>query len=312
MLTVVKTYVEESSTKVRCPFKKNADIKSFLKDMEATWGNSWGPNWNDGGGQFCWEIYHLQDDYNGRKLFCLPDFLSTPRDRFHLESMIGPHDPIIYPRPIGRRFYNSETQQISCQFEPSASLSLEQNTPLSQLSTPPRFTRVGERPSTPPTTPRIAKRLKFEDNSIAPDAAVPAALSSKQQLFLDAALCGENVFLTGAAGTGKTFVINEVVRRLRGQGKQVAVTSSTGNTAVAIEGQTLYSLIGCGLCESTQDLRKMWARKDEWRSIDVLIVDEISMIQVRLKHCARDLRFPFFAKTLCRITLSKAAAFPKN
>jgi thymidine kinase len=122
-------------------------------------------------------------------------------------------------------------------------------------------------------------------------------LSSKQQFFVDSALYGKNIFLTGAAGAGKTFVINEVVRRLRQQGKQVAVTSSTGNTAVAIEGQTLYSLVGCGLCESTQDLRKMWGRRDEWRSIDVLIVDEVSMIQVRLKYCAFDL-FPIFSKNV--------------
>jgi hypothetical protein len=293
MLTVVKTYVEESSTKIRFPFneRKNADIKCFLKDMEAIWGNAWSPNWNDG--SFCWEIHHLQDCYKGRTFFCLPEFLSNPRDIFHLEFIIGSHDAIVYPRPIGRRFYNSETQEISCHFETNASLFDQQNTSLSQPSTPPRVVRVGERPITPPTTPRIAKRVKFEESSTAPGIAADAALSSKQQSFLDSALSGKNVFLTGAAGTGKTFVINEVVRRLRGQGKQVAVTSSTGNTAVAIEGQTLYSLIGCGLCESTQDLRKMWARKDMWRSIEVLIVDEISMIQVRSQCCACDRLFHF-------------------
>jgi hypothetical protein len=283
MLTVVKTYVEESSTKVSFPFDqtKNADIKSFLRRMEATWGNPWGPNWNDG--HFCWEIHHLPESYKGRKLFYLPEFLSTYRDRFHLERMIGPHHTISYPRSIGKRLYNSDTQDIS--FEPDASMVDDQSSPTSQPCTPPRSIRVGARPNTPPTTPRIPKRLKMEDSSIA-DTANQVVLSSKQKFFLDSALCGKNIFLTGAAGAGKTFVINEVVRMLRQQGKQVAVTSSTGNTAVAIEGQTLYSLVGCGLCESTQDLRKMWGRKDQWRSIDVLIVDEVSMIQVRLTHCA--------------------------
>ena len=107
MSIVVRTYVEESSTKIRFPFneKKNADIKNFLRGMEAIWGNSWSPNWNDG--PFCWEVFHLQDDYKGRKLFYLPEFLSSPRDRFQLENMIGTIGlQITYPPSIGSRLYN--------------------------------------------------------------------------------------------------------------------------------------------------------------------------------------------------------------
>ncbi len=283
MLIAVRIYVEDASTKIRFPFneKKNADIKNYLRGMEAIWGNAWCPNWNDG--PFCWEVFHLQDDYKGRKLFYLPEFLSSPRDRFQLENMIG--SQITYPRPIGRRLYNSDTQEISHQFDLRDPLPDDQ---IASPSTPPRRFGDGERPGTPPTTPRIAKRLKFDEEP-PPATANETRPSAKQQFFLESALSGKNVFVTGAAGTGKTFAINEVVRRLRARGKQVAVTSSTGNTAVAIEGQTFCSLIGCGLCESTHDLRRMWGRKQEWRSIDVLIVDEISMIQVQFYYRIKSL-----------------------
>ena len=299
MSIVVRTYVEESSTKIRFPFneKKNADIKNFLRGMEAIWGNSWSPNWNDG--PFCWEVFHLQDDHKGRKLFYLPEFLSSPRDRFQLENMIGTIGlQITYPPSIGSRLYNSDTQEISYRFDLHVPLLDDQ---ITSPSTPPRL--VTERPSTPPTTPRIAKRLKFEEP--APATANETNLSTKQQFFLESALGGKNVFLTGAAGTGKTFAINEAVRRLRAHGKQVAVTSSTGNTAVAIEGQTLYSLIGCGLCESSNDLRRIWGRKNEWRAIDVLIVDEISMIQVSLNPSYRLYSFTPFTPFKMRCTPTK-------
>ena len=42
---------------------------------------------------------------------------------------------------------------------------------------------------------------------------------------------GANVFLTGAPGAGKTYVLNEFIRQARADGANVAVTASTGITA---------------------------------------------------------------------------------
>ena len=66
---------------------------------------------------------------------------------------------------------------------------------------------------------------------------------------------GANVFLTGAPGAGKTYVLNEFVRAARAEGANVAVTASTGIAATHINGQTINSWSGIGLAErpSVQD-----------------------------------------------------------
>lgn len=45
---------------------------------------------------------------------------------------------------------------------------------------------------------------------------------------------GANVFLTGAPGAGKTYVLNEFIRQARADGANVAVTASTGIAATHI------------------------------------------------------------------------------
>ena len=318
MSTVVKLYVEGGTTQLRFPFNKerNKNLKCFLRKMKERWGNPWAARYNDQGAFVCWEIFHLQDDHKGQKVFYLPEYLSTNRDIFHLKEEIIGHDAIIsLQRVIGKRLYHSDSQEISCQFEhespPFNQCIANSCVSPSQPSTPPRLIGGAVLPGTPPTEPRIAKRLKVEENAAQVCAADGSPFSSKQQFFLDSAEMGKNVFLTGAAGTGKTFVIHEVVRRLRQQGKRVAVTSSTGNTAVAIEGQTLFSLVGCGLCESNHDLKKMWecGRRDEWRSIDVLIVDEVGMIQVQLYKTERCMRCRPFMLSFSTTILFVAHAF---
>ena len=56
-------------------------------------------------------------------------------------------------------------------------------------------------------------------------------------------IAGENVFLSGAAGSGKTTVINTFIKRVK-EHRAVAVTASTGIAAVLIGGKTIHSWAG--------------------------------------------------------------------
>ena len=92
---------------------------------------------------------------------------------------------------------------------------------------------------------------------------------------------GQSVLLTGAAGTGKTHVLNKFIRRARREGRTVAVTATTGLAATHLNGNTLHAWSGIGVRDELvhgffQKLSK--ARRDTIMNTDVLIVDEISML----------------------------------
>ena len=50
----------------------------------------------------------------------------------------------------------------------------------------------------------------------------------KQALALEIMGSGVSVFLTGPAGSGKTYVLQQYIRLARHQGKTVAITAPTG------------------------------------------------------------------------------------
>ena len=64
---------------------------------------------------------------------------------------------------------------------------------------------------------------------------------------------GASVFLTGAPGAGKTYVLNEFIRQARADGASVAVTASTGIAATHINGTTIHSWSGIGLATALTD-----------------------------------------------------------
>ena len=64
---------------------------------------------------------------------------------------------------------------------------------------------------------------------------------------------GANVFLTGAPGAGKTYVLNEFIRQARADGASVSVTASTGIAATHINGVTIHSWSGIGLANALSD-----------------------------------------------------------
>jgi ATP-dependent exoDNAse (exonuclease V) alpha subunit len=103
----------------------------------------------------------------------------------------------------------------------------------------------------------------------------------KQGMALEVMLSGESVLLTGPAGAGKTFVLNQFVRIAKNEGKHVSVTATTGLAATHLGGTTLHSWSGIGISDSLQPgfieyMAK--GRREIIEKTDVLIIDEISML----------------------------------
>ena len=69
----------------------------------------------------------------------------------------------------------------------------------------------------------------------------------KQSTALDILKTGKNVFLTGSAGAGKTYTINQYLHYLRAREVAVAVTASTGIAATHMNGMTIHSWVGMGI-----------------------------------------------------------------
>lgn len=74
-------------------------------------------------------------------------------------------------------------------------------------------------------------------------------LNEEQQRAVQHVLDGHNAFITGSAGTGKTFLMRYVIQELvQKHGETaVAVTATTGIAAIAVGGQTVHSFAGIGL-----------------------------------------------------------------
>ncbi len=102
-----------------------------------------------------------------------------------------------------------------------------------------------------------------------------------QALALEIMAQGEHVLLTGPAGSGKTYVLNEFIRRAKREGKYVAVTATTGLAATHLGGNTIHAWSGIGISDQLHpnfDDHLLKGRRDIIEATDVLIIDEISML----------------------------------
>ena len=94
---------------------------------------------------------------------------------------------------------------------------------------------------------------------------------------------GKNIFLTGAAGSGKTYLLNKYINYLKDHNVKVAITASTGIAATHLLGTTIHSWSGIGVKDtiSQKDLEKLLTTKrikNNYKKTKVLIIDEISML----------------------------------
>lgn len=102
-----------------------------------------------------------------------------------------------------------------------------------------------------------------------------------QQLALEVLLSGESAFVTGPAGSGKTYLLNQFIRLAKHEGKHVSVTASTGIAATHLGGTTIHSWSGIGVHDYVPDGffdRLSKGRREIIEKTDVLVIDEVSML----------------------------------
>lgn len=134
------------------------------------------------------------------------------------------------------------------------------------------------------------------ENSTLNEALKGAEYTSQTEALIQM-LMGNNVFLSGPAGSGKSFVIRKYCELVESFNPKVKIhkTSTTGLSAINIGGQTIQSFSGMGIYKHHyEDYLKLPGVTDSGlyrgslfkiRSSQILIIDEVSMLS------ARDLQF---------------------
>ena len=128
----------------------------------------------------------------------------------------------------------------------------------------------------------------------------------KQALALEIMLSGENVFLTGAAGSGKTFTLNQFIKLAKNSGKKVSITATTGLAATHLGGNTIHAWSGIGIYDylSKKFFEKIPKNRAEIiKNTDILVIDEF----IRMPGSLPNLRFAILRK----ITVKKMMNYLK-
>lgn len=114
-------------------------------------------------------------------------------------------------------------------------------------------------------------------------------LSKEQQIAFDKYSQGQNIFITGPGGSGKSALIKIIHKHAYHQFKSIQVTALTGCASVLLncKAKTLHSWAGIGLGYGTTDqlvtkIKKNKFAKAAWKNTDILVVDEVSMLSLKL------------------------------
>jgi len=113
--------------------------------------------------------------------------------------------------------------------------------------------------------------------------------SKEQQIAYDKYIAGNNIFITGPGGTGKTALIRHIQKDASNKCINIQVCALTGCAAVLLEckAKTIHSWAGIGIGNGTIEniinkIIKNKYIKVRWTEINILIIDEVSMMSQKI------------------------------
>jgi ATP-dependent DNA helicase PIF1 len=114
-------------------------------------------------------------------------------------------------------------------------------------------------------------------------------LGPSQKIAFAKIIAGDSVFVTGSAGTGKSFLIKCLVQQWEKNGTFYSLTATTGIAAINIGGRTVHSFMWMTIDDDDNDAEKFLSNlmkkpglynyyEKQMRQLQCLVIDEVSML----------------------------------
>ena len=132
-----------------------------------------------------------------------------------------------------------------------------------------------------------------------------SSLSCEQQVCFKKYLNGENLFITGPGGSGKSFLIKNIVNHAETNKKNIKICALTGCAAILLEckATTLHMFSGIGFANKKNEeiIEELFTTKryklKNWRNLEILIIDEVSMMSLKIFLLLDTIAKKFYKKT---------------